>query len=163
MRYIMTAMPEDKVIKLLRDAGHRVTPQRLIIGTTIMEAKGHISAASVLSSVRKKYPYVNVSTVYRTASVLKQYGLLSEADIGKGEVYYEWVDHDRHHHLICKNCGTAITLPSSYFDALSNKVSQSFNFQVEMDHLTIFGLCKDCRHARTAKQPDAPEKIIDAK
>ena len=56
----------EHAISLLREHGHKLTPQRMLIVSAFQSAKGHISAADILARVHEEYPYVDASTVYRT-------------------------------------------------------------------------------------------------
>jgi Fur family ferric uptake transcriptional regulator len=76
---------ENQVANLLREAGHKLTPQRMMIVSACRHAGGHRSAAEILADVRKDAPYVDASTVYRTLSVLKELRLVTETDLGEGE------------------------------------------------------------------------------
>ena len=75
---------EDHTVQTLRDSGHRLTPQRVLILSSLRHADGHVTASEILDQVRESYPYIDASTVYRTLSVLKKLRLVSETDLGRG-------------------------------------------------------------------------------
>ena len=77
---------EDETADLLRRAGHKMTPQRLLIVRALRHAEGHVSAAQIAEQVREDYPFVDVSTVYRTLDVLKRMRLATSTDMGAGDV-----------------------------------------------------------------------------
>ena len=87
---------EDHSIQTLRESGHRLTPQRVLILSALRSAEGHMTAAGVLDHVRESYPYIDASTVYRTLGVLKNLRLISENNITGGESEYEWLHQNRH-------------------------------------------------------------------
>jgi Fe2+ or Zn2+ uptake regulation protein len=95
---------ESETIDALRESGHKMTPQRMMILTSLRHAPGHLSAAEIFEEVKAAYPYVDISTVYRTLSVLKDMRLISETHMGGGDATFEWVATERHHHLICRKC-----------------------------------------------------------
>ena len=136
---------EEAVAQALKDSGHRLTPQRLMILTVLRHAEGHLTAAEILDHVKGAYPYVDVSTVYRTLHLMKDMRLVSETDMGDGEQRYEWVDRVRHHHLICKSCDAEIQLDHKYLKALAAEILADYSFQADIDHIGVFGLCEDCR------------------
>ena len=76
---------EETTIDILKDTGHRLTPQRLLILSAIRHAEGHVTAAQIQDEVRETYPYVDVSTVYRNLNALRENGLITEAHIGGGD------------------------------------------------------------------------------
>jgi Fur family ferric uptake transcriptional regulator len=141
---------EQDIAKVLRESGHRPTPQRMMILSTLRHADGHVTAAQILEGVRRTYPYVDISTVYRTMAALKDMHLVSETDMGGGEYRYEWAMPDPHHHLICKECGAEISLNHDYLDHLSRRLQEDYGFRAEMEHFAIFGLCQACQQKRTA-------------
>jgi Fur family ferric uptake transcriptional regulator len=131
-------------MQVLKESGHRLTPQRLMILMALRHVEGHLSAGRILQQVKESYPYVDASTVYRTLSVLKGMRLISETDVGGGEYQYEWLEPERHHHLICRNCDKLILLDHQHLASLGAEIFDSYGFDADMDHLAIFGLCQDC-------------------
>ncbi len=135
---------EDHSVQTLRDSGHRLTPQRVLILSSLRHADGHVTASEILDQVRESYPYIDASTVYRTLSVLKKLRLVSETDLGAGESIYEWLHQDRHHHLICRGCDQLARLDNEYMVNLGTEILDDYGFKADVDHIAIFGLCADC-------------------
>ena len=79
-------MNEDTTMQLLKESGHRLTPQRLMVLSAIRGAKDHVTATEILEQVKETYPYIDMSTVYRTLGVLREMRLVSETDLGDGEL-----------------------------------------------------------------------------
>ncbi len=142
---------ERQTAKVLKDSGHRLTPQRLSILTVLRHGKCHMTAGQILEQVRESYPYIDASTVYRTLSVAKGMRLVSEIDIGCEEHVYEWLQEERHHHLICRECGKVARLDHKHFLSLDAALLEDHGFQADLDHLAISGLCQECR--RKSEQP----------
>ncbi len=136
---------EEETWQALRESGHRLTPQRLLILSALRNAGGHLTAAQILEQVKESYPYIDVSTVYRTLNVLKSMRLVSETDIGGGEYLYEWLDQERHHHLICRECDTLTLLDHSFLENLGAEILDDYGFQPDIDHFAISGVCQQCR------------------
>jgi Fur family ferric uptake transcriptional regulator len=139
---------ETEIADVLREAGHRLTPQRLTILSILRHAGSHLTAAEILDRVKQVYPYVDVSTVYRTMSVLKELRLVSETDMGSGEYRYEWTVPEPHHHLVCRECGAEMSLDHRYLEAIEQRLLHDYGFRAEMEHFAIFGLCRDCREKK---------------
>lgn len=135
---------EAEAVAILRQSGHKLTPQRLMVVSALQRAKGHMSAAQILEQVQQVYPYVDISTVYRTVAVLKELRLVTETDMGGGELAYEWVTDQPHHHLICHRCAGIQQLGHSALEALSQQLLEGYGFQADMHHFAIFGICRDC-------------------
>ena len=136
---------ERDTADLLRHAGHKMTPQRLMIVSTLRHSEGHLTATKIVDRVRDDYPMVDVSTVYRTLDVLKRMRLATETDMGSGDAEYEWSPEQPHHHLICSSCGDVTELAHGYFKELAARLEQELAFSPDLHHFAIFGLCKDCR------------------
>lgn len=138
---------EDETAELLRRAGHKITPQRLMILRALRHARGHISATAIAEEVREAYPFVDVSTVYRTLDVLKRMRLATSTDMGAGDVLFEWAPEQPHHHLICTSCAHVAELDHTFFDQLAERLADEFGFAPDLHHFAIFGLCRECQMA----------------
>ena len=116
-----------------------------MILSAVRHANGHVTASEILDRVKRTYPYIDVSTVYRTLGVLKSMRVVSETDMGGVEATYEWIDDTRHHHLICRNCDGLTQLDDAHVKRLGEEIMAGYGFYSEMDHLAIFGLCNQCQ------------------
>src|SRR5690349_387973 len=96
---------DQESAEILRRADLKLTPQRLMVLSALRHSTGHVTAAEIFSQVKAAYPYVDISTVYRTLAALKQMRLVTETDMGGGDLSYEWAPEQPHHHLICTQCG----------------------------------------------------------
>jgi Fur family ferric uptake transcriptional regulator len=141
---------ETETVQVLREAGHKATPQRLMILSALRHADGHRTAAELFEQVQREYPYVDISTVYRTLAVLKELRLATETDMGTGDVTFEWVhQRGRHHHLICRTCGAVASLDHKYLEDLGAEIMAESGFRPDIDHFAIFGLCAACQSRST--------------
>jgi Fur family ferric uptake transcriptional regulator len=126
-----------------------MTPQRMMILTSLRHAPGHLTAADIYDRVKEAYPYVDISTVYRTLTVLKDMRLISETHMGTGDAAFEWVGDERHHHLICRKCGGVTQLDHKYLEELGTELARDLGFRADIDHFAIFGLCAGCQRELT--------------
>ncbi len=136
---------EQETTAILREAGQRVTPQRLLVATALRHAGRHLSAAEIAREVRARYPVVDVSTVYRTVDMLKSLHLATATDLGGDDLLFEWSSGEAHHHLVCSRCRAMQVLDRGYLDGLAERVAREFGFQADLHHFAIFGLCRGCR------------------
>lgn len=132
------------IIDRLTEAGHRLTPQRMMIVTAIENSTDHISAEEIYAQVAAKFPNVNISTVYRTLELLEKMGLVTETDLGGGRVRYHPAEKGHHHHLICEQCGTVIDLDESVLAPLKDALLRQCHFVADLKHIGIFGRCVKC-------------------
>ena len=136
---------EEQMVQTLKEYGHRPTPQRLMIMSAVRHSDDHITAAEALERVKESYSYMDLSTVYRTLDMLKRMRLVSETDMGSGTYAYEWLGQDRHHHLICNGCDRIALLDDEFLGALGSEILDSYGFEADMNHIALFGICRECR------------------
>ena len=146
---------EAEIATALRAVGQKITPQRMLILGCVRHTGGHITASQILDSVRRSYPFIDASTVYRTLAVAKDLRLVSETNLGSGDNLFEWIDAERHHHLICRVCGSVSSLEERHLDGLASAVQNETGFSADIDHIAIFGTCAGCREQAAASTPSA--------
>ena len=95
--------------KILKAKGYRLTPQRMLVIEALHNAEDHISAQEIYKQLHSRYPYSNISTVYRTLELMEKLNLVTETDFGEGRVRYHVAEKGHHHHLVCRRCGRIIS------------------------------------------------------
>ena len=130
--------------QVLRGKGYRMTPQRMMVVEALHGTDGHVSAEEIYAKVRARYPYANISTVYRTLELLKELGLVTEIALGDGCVRFHPAEKGHHHHLVCQKCGRLIDLPESALAPLEGTLSDMYQFKADLKHMAVFGLCSKC-------------------
>lgn len=138
---------ETSTISVLKVAGHRATPQRLLILSTLRHAGGHLTVAQIQNTVHQSYPTMDSSTIYRNLATLKSLRLISETKIGNEESLYEWIDEERHHHIICRNCSEIVQIDNTDLSLLSDSLLKDYGFTLDTDHFAIAGVCSSCSSA----------------
>lgn len=135
----------------LRQAGLRMTPQRLMVMDVVFHHDGHITAEDIHARVQAQYPYVDLSTVYRTLQVLKQQGLVAELRVPDGPTQYESLLDGLHHHAICRSCGTMLELELEALEPICQQLLSQHGFHAEFTHTAILGLCRTCVEGQPEK------------
>ncbi len=130
--------------KALRERGYRLTPQRMLVIEALHNADNHISAEEIFEQLHARYPYSNISTVYRTLELMKKLNLVTETDFGEGCVRYHVAEKGHHHHLVCHACGKIIDLDESIIGPLKDTLLRDYGFDADLRHLAISGECHDC-------------------
>lgn len=130
----------------MRDHGFRVTPQRLLILDAICEGQGHTTFDEIYDRVKAKAPGINQATVYRTLDFLCGLRLVVSAEID-GHSVYEIAGDTPHHHLVCHRCGAIQKLDDYHFHDLWAHLLEEHEFQVDIEHLVITGVCSKCLKA----------------
>ena len=134
----------------IRDQGYRVTPQRQIVLDTICEHGGHATAGEIYESVNAQQPAINRATVYRILDFFCDLQLVAKAEIG-GQTVFEVVGDTPHHHLVCRQCDHMMSLPDYHFTELAEHLLLEHDFEADLNHLAITGLCAECRQEKADK------------
>ena len=132
-----------EALEFLKETGYRLTPQRVMILSAIGEREGHLGVDEIYERVRRVYPYIDVATVYRTLHLLKKLHLVTE--IGLGDVSrYELTRNNKHHHMVCSECGSAFDLSPKYLDDFRQRLIDEFGFEPDLEHFAVAGRCAEC-------------------
>ena len=131
----------------LRRLGVRVTPQRLFVLEAMELNGGHMTAEEIMQWAARRYPALNLATVYRTLDLLCQVGLVTQTDLGGGATTYELVGDSPHHHLACERCGGVIEMDEALVEGLREGALRVYGFHANPRHLAIFGVCSGCWEA----------------
>ena len=132
------------LVRDLKLRGVRVTPQRAIILEAIEQLPGHMTAEEIYNAVQAVNAYISLATVYRTLDLLREMGLVTEARMGTTTVHYALKDHANHHHAVCRNCKHSYELPDDLFAPIVERLRSEHNFEADVDHLVVMGLCEEC-------------------
>ena len=135
---------ERSLAEILRERGYRLTPQRMIVLEAVEASDHHISAEEIHTKAHARYPYMNISTVYRTLELLKELGLVAETDLGGGRLVYHPAGKAHHHHLVCRKCGKVQDIDEAVFEHLRDEIRQKYGFDAVFEHMGIFGTCESC-------------------
>lgn len=128
----------------LRSSGYRLTPQRQLVLEAVEEL-GHATPEDVLQHVQQRSSAVNASTVYRTLDVLERIGLVKHAHLGHGAPTYHPATAPAHVHLVCRDCDVVQEIDISAAGGLVAALKEQRGFETDVNHLTVFGRCADCR------------------
>jgi len=139
-----------RLAEALRSRGYRVTAQRTIILETIAHMGGHLTAQQVYQGAVKRLPGLNLTTVYRTVDSLQQAGLVDTFSTSLEPLQFALRDSGHPHaHLVCRSCGTIEELDAVRLAPLRELVRQEVDFDIDVNHLTLEGLCSQCQDGST--------------
>lgn len=128
-----------------------MTRQRRIVLDAVYAGGGHTAIGDIYSRVRQRDPGIDLSTVYRALQVFADHGIVLTAPSGDGEQLYEIRHVTPHHHLVCRSCGNEIPLPDDIAMAMVQQIEAESGFAVALDHLVLWGMCRECRDASRAR------------
>jgi Fur family ferric uptake transcriptional regulator len=136
---------EEVFYQRLRERGFRLTPQREIILSVLHQVEGLVTAEEIHQKVREISQSIDISTVYRTLELLQDFHLVASVDPGDGQHRYELLElHGPHIHLVCQRCGKILGVGLDKIEPLIACAEETYGFHVDVDQLTIPGLCETC-------------------
>ena len=140
-------LPESIVRTRLRERGQRWTPQRRVLIEVLSGVAGHVTGAELVERCRAVDPRTIPSTVYRTLDMLEQLGFVSHSHGAAGREEYHVLPETEHAHLYCDGCGRTWDIPASDAGSLVEGLDRTHGFLVDVPHVTLSGLCANCRRA----------------
>ncbi len=135
----MVEMLQEK----LRNAGIKVTHQRLEIFLEVLRAYDHPDADKVFKNVRKRLPTVSLDTVYRTLWLLVEMGILQALGNSREKTRFD-VNLDKHHHFTCRLCGEVFDFHNQELSCLNILPVLPDIGKVEQITIEIRGICESC-------------------
>jgi Fur family ferric uptake transcriptional regulator len=140
----------------LRGRGCRLTVPRQAILELLSKSSEHLSAEDIYFKVKKNYPAIGLTTVYRTLELLVNMGVVSKFDFGDGRARYELAansedEENHHHHLICTSCGKVINYTDfvnqekELIEKTENKLATKYNFEINNHQIQFYGICPNCK------------------
>ena len=145
------AQPADFAVQL-HSQGYRLTPQRQLILDAVRRANDHVTPEQMYATIHQQHPAVSRATIYRTLDFLCEMHLIHALYWG-GQMYYEIVADQPHHHLVCRICGGMAECEHDLLQILFEAVEQKHGFTIDMDHVALFGVCRVCRTRATHLNP----------
>ena len=126
-----------------KEAGVKLTHQRLEIFREIAASLEHPDAETVFRGVQARIPTVSLDTVYRTLWMLNDLRLITTLGPRRESVRFD-ANLERHHHYVCVRCGLAMDFESSELNALPIPEAVKGFGSVAAAHVEFRGLCKSC-------------------
>jgi len=133
----------EQIAAILRDEGHRVTPQRIAIIDYLIHTEDHPSAENVHAIIKKRYPMVSLSTVYKTLDLLRQKKLVNEIEV-KGEARFD-AHVDNHINLVCLNCGKIEDVDENLLKNIQTKAAKKSEYMIIKANFELHGYCNKCK------------------
>lgn len=126
-----------------REAGLKVTPQRMAVYKVLIESKQHPSAEMVFRKVRKVVPNISLDTVNRTLLTLARIGAASIVE-GSGDVKRFDGCLETHQHFKCIKCRRIVDFYYKPFDNIAVPKNISRKFTVLRKTVYFEGICDLC-------------------
>jgi Fur family ferric uptake transcriptional regulator len=139
---------EKLFYKALKDHGFRLTPQREIVLEVMHQFKRPVSVEEIHEQVQKRSQSLDLVTIYRNLELLQQFGLVSSIETSGRQRLYEYLGSEEPHlHLVCRACGKIMPADLEIAGAMLAQLCQQYNFNAELNEISIPGLCQECQQA----------------
>jgi len=133
----------EKYRDILKNAGLKVTPQRLNVLMSFDMIKKHPTTDEIIAGVHKISPDIAVGTIYNILDSFVNKRVITRVKTDKDVMRYDPV-LDKHHHMYCTETGVV----SDYYDEELNQLIDNYfknkqmdNFKIEDVRLQIVGRC----------------------
>ena len=136
--------------QVCRNAGVRLTHQRMEIFRQVARSGDHPDAETVYRGARKRLPSISLDTVYRALWLLSDLGLIKTLGPARGRARFD-ANLRRHHHFVCLRCGLTRDFYNDAFDELKLPKSVKSIGSVEVTHVEARGLCRRCSRKQPAR------------
>lgn len=135
---------QARVLHFLHTKNARITRAREAIIDIIFSKRKPLSAAEVISNLKRKNVFVNKTTVYRELDFLLKNGLLKPVFLKPGTVHYESAFLPHHHHLVCDTCGSIAEIDCVVDEQKLLQKIKTNGFEVKQHKFELYGTCTNC-------------------
>ena len=138
----------EHIIAHLREAGLRVTPQRIAVYSELANAQDHPTAADLYARLRVDMPSLSQATIYNALQVMTEMGVVRELTSGEGPSRYD-ADLYPHAHLVCTRCGRIDDFHAAALDIPrpGDSLAEQTGYEIEAVGVFFYGRCPACRGA----------------
>jgi Fur family ferric uptake transcriptional regulator len=122
----------------LRARGLRLSSARRLLLQALYAADQPLSAEELAGDG-------DLASAYRNLEVLEELGLVRHAHLSDRAPTYHSVTGHEHFHLVCRNCQKVVSVDPDVLNPLLETLDADHGFTADVGHLTVFGLCEECR------------------
>ena len=134
----------------LKDAGLRITQQRLVVFENLANHTDHPTVDKLITNIRKEHPNIGVGTIYNILETFVKKKLIVKISTEKNAVRYD-ASTEKHHHLYTLDSARI----EDYFDKKLNKIIENYlskvkipNFEISDFRLQIIGKFNNSRNKK---------------
>lgn len=125
----------------LREAGYRVTRQRMAVYAYLSGNTSHPTVEDIHTGVRDAFPKMSLATVYKSLESLVDVGVVKPIHLGSAATRYD-ATTDAHGHFRCIACNEITDVPLDRRPAVGRHLDR---FQVVGTTVEYYGFCSACR------------------
>ena len=128
-------------IERIRSRGLKITSQRIAILKLLEDRKAHPSAEKIFREMKEIYPTISFATIYSTAQILRDAGLLQILSIDDRRVFFD-PDPTPHAYFLCSKCGALEDIPLE--KGILNRIRRSVPHDLDAVQVYCYGICRAC-------------------
>ena len=133
----------QRYIQAARDAGIKLTHQRLEIFRELASHTEHPDIETIYKSVKERIPTISLDTVYRAFAMLERENILERVSPFSGRARFD-LNTNPHHHFVCKVCGKVLDFFCADADRFKIPDEVLSWGKVNQTYLELRGVCTDC-------------------
>jgi Fe2+ or Zn2+ uptake regulation protein len=137
---------DERLTAALRDAGHRVTSQRLVLYRVLEELGRHAEAEEIARVSSERLPGLSLPTVYATLELFESLRLVRRVDAGGPATLFD-PRTDPHAHFACRRCGTVLDLDAPVDATAAEAAARAAGAEPAAVDVVVHGRCAACRAA----------------
>jgi Fur family peroxide stress response transcriptional regulator len=141
------------MLRDLKRAGLKMTPQRIAIVRLFAGDDSHPTAQDLFERLRPDFPTMSFATVYNTLDALAAAGLSGMVRLGNAARFDP--NTEAHHHAVCDGCGEVRDIAATSLSPTSGAVRKlrraAPGFSVRAVERVYRGLCAQCTSKGTKK------------
>ena len=141
----------DELRNICRQAGIKLTPQRLEIFKAISKAKDHPSAEALYEKLKKRMPTISLDTIYRTLNTFEKLGLIKKVHLLNDQARFD-PDTGSHHHFICVKCKKIIDFKWPDFDSARPPEQVGGFGKILEQQAELRGICRKCLEKKKSQR-----------
>lgn len=128
----------------LRDAGLRVTAQRLAVLHAVRE-RPHATVDDVAVRARARVGAISIQAVYDVLRALAGAGLARRIEPAGSPARFEARVGDNHHHVVCRVCGEVADVDCAVGRTPCLTPANAAGYVVDEADVTYWGVCPACQ------------------
>src|ERR1700722_18242695 len=141
----------DVMLRDLRKAGLKMTPQRIAIVRLFADDESHPTAQALFERLQGDFPSMSFATVYNTLDALARAGLSATLRLGNAARFDP--NTTPHPHTVCDGCGAVRDIPARTLvpSSLGRIRRAAPGFEVRAVERIYRGLCAACAEAAASR------------
>lgn len=139
--------PVAAMLAALRQAGLRLTPQRVAVCQALAESKAHPTAQTLFEQLAARHSAFSRATVYNTLETLARMGLAQQVLVAGDSAMRFDANLELHAHLVCSRCHRVEDYAGPDLADQTAAVERRTGYTLRGLCVFYYGCCPDCQAA----------------